>query len=510
MPHSDLPPINLPHVLIVGGGFSGVTAGVQLVRRSPQPLRVTILESAPRIGPGLAYATRDPDHRLNGPTWSHSVDPLRPNDFSAWCEHHGVLREDPEALHTDGNAFVRRGVFGDYLTDCVQQHAVWPVTGSTLTGVQGQACGLHQTGDGCAVTTTDGRTLAANLVLLATGNAPPRLPASLASGLEGHPGVIGNPLDGTRLGQIPSRARVLLLGAGLTALDVQSTLLRRNHQGPITVVSRRGLRPRSYPQPNETLPPAKQTPPLERILGPQPDFLDPAHVEPTARGWLRALRRQIQADHARGHRWHLAFDHLRDTVWQLWPQLPTREQQRFLRSLRTWYDVHRFRAPPPNDVWAEAARSLGKIVHRAARVQAIHSPSASGPLSVQLRSLGGEEFLEEVDVLINCTGLDAAAHAHSNPFLSNLLNEGWLRPDPVGLGFAVDAQCRPLQRNGQVHTAGLRLIGPPTLGTFGDPGGALFIAAQVHRLVPDLLASLGIKASEAPQGAMRSETPRFT
>lgn len=508
MPHSHFPPKNLPHVLIVGGGFSGVTAGVQLVRRSPQPLRVTILESSPRIGPGLAYATRDPDHRLNGPTWGHSVDPLRPHDFSAWCERHGVLREDPEALHTDGNAFVRRSVFGDYLTDCVQEHAVWSATGSTLTGVQGQASGLHRAGNGFAVTTTEGRDLNADLVLLATGNAPPRLPASLAPRVAGHPGVIGNPLDGTRLRQVPSHARVLLLGAGLTALDVQSTLLRRNHQGPITVVSRRGLRPRPYPQPSETLARAVQAPPLERILGPRPDFLDPARVPPTVRSWLHALRQQIQADHAQGQRWHQAFDQLRDTVWQLWPLLPTREQQRFLRTLRTWYDVHRFRAPPPNDAWAEAARSLGKIVHRAARVQAIHTPSASGPLSVQLRGLGGQVSFEDFDVLINCTGLDAAAHASSNPFLRNLLDEGWLRPDPVGLGFAVDAQCRAIGRDERVHT-GLRLIGPPTLGTFGDPGGAMFIAAQVHRLVPDLLASLGIPADGAQLGALRPETPSF-
>jgi hypothetical protein len=35
------------------------------------------------------------------------------------------------------------------------------------------------------------------------------------------------------------------------------------------------------------------------------------------------------------------------------------------------------------------------------------------------------------------------------------------------------------------------MIGLPTAGRFGDPLGAMYIAAQVYRTVPDMLQRLG-------------------
>ena len=52
------------HILIVGGGASGVLMATHLLS-AHKKLRVTILESANLLGCGLAYSTRDPDHLLN-------------------------------------------------------------------------------------------------------------------------------------------------------------------------------------------------------------------------------------------------------------------------------------------------------------------------------------------------------------------------------------------------------------------------------------------------------------
>ena len=119
-------------ITIVGGGFSGVSAAVQLVRHSPLPLAITLIEPRERVGPGLAYATHDPDHRLNGPTWIHSIDPVDGEHFTRWCEQQGVFEADPQAVQPNGAAFVRRSVFGAYLEDMVRTHAHWAPTGSTI------------------------------------------------------------------------------------------------------------------------------------------------------------------------------------------------------------------------------------------------------------------------------------------------------------------------------------------------------------------------------------------
>ena len=55
--------------------------------------------------------------------------------------------------------------------------------------------------------------------------------------------------------------------------------------------------------------------------------------------------------------------------------------------------------------------------------------------------------------------------------------------------FEVDAQCRPIGRDG-APTPGLRIVGPPSAGSLGDPLGVPFIAPQIRRMIPGILAEL--------------------
>lgn len=479
-------------VTIVGGGFSGVSTAVQLVRHSPVPLAITLVEARERVGPGLAYATHDPDHRLNGPTWVHAVDPVDGEDFTRWCEKNGVFQADPQALQPNGTAFVRRAVLGAYLEDQVRRHASWPATGSTIRTLQDRAVHAWQSNDEEVTTVTEhGQTLTADLLVLATGNAEPRLQAPLNPALARHPGVIENPLVTARLLGIARDARVLIIGSGLTSLDVVSTLQRQGHTGGIVVVSRRGLRPRAQPLANGMAvhPVGRQN--LDRLLGPAPAFL--TQVKPELRTWIRALRAEIREALARGDNWNLPFDDLRDSVWQLWPTLPAAQQRRFLRSVRTWYDVHRFRSPPQTEAINNDALAAGRVVHIAARLQSLSAASDAHRIEALLQPAGGSgagAFTDSFDVVVNCTGLDATARTAGNPLLRTLVDHGTLRADACGIGYAVDPDCRVITAHGETLSR-IRLIGPPTLGTFGDPGGAMFIAAQIHRMLPDVFGVLG-------------------
>jgi uncharacterized NAD(P)/FAD-binding protein YdhS len=481
-------------ITIVGGGFSGVCIAIQLVRTATTPLAITLIEQQQRVGPGLAYTTADPDHRLNGPTWSHSVDPLDAGHFARWCEAHRIFERDPQALRPDGTAFARRGDYGDYLEDTLRSYATDSPSGSTITRLRDLATGTREDGDSVTTFTASGLTLESDLLILATGNALPKLQAPLDATLAKHPGVIENALDAPKLLGIPQDARVLLIGSGLTALDVLSTLLRQAHTGQMVVVSRRGLRPR--PPSTSPVTPASGRELLDRILGPAPAFLTDATVKPTLHSWVRALRARIRVVQAQGGSWHAAFDDLRDSVWQLWPRLPTAQKRRLLKKMRTWYDVHRFRAPPQNDAIVNAAQAAGRVTYRAARLQAVTPVAGTRSLQVDFTATDGTTSHEVFDVIVNCTGLDVASRAAANPLLSALLQQGWLTPDDCGIGFAVDNTCRIIGADGQARKR-VRLIGPPTLGTFGDPAGALYITAQIHRILPDILDALSAKNSVA-------------
>jgi len=487
-------------VTIVGGGFSGASAAIQLVRASPMPLAITIVEPRETAGPGLAYSATDPDHRLNGPTWSHSVVPDDAGHFTRWCESRSILRHDPEALAADGNIYVRRRDYGGYLADALRAHAHWPATGSGIAHLRDRAASVEVRPARAVLRTASGRALESELLVVATGNPLPRLQAPFARSLADHPSVIENPLETTRLARIDPQARVLVVGSGLTALDIVSTLVRAGHRGKVVVASRRGLRPRPQP-PTARSGGAAQVPvaaeavaaadtpvPLERIMGAVPGFLL-RDAPPTLRGWVRTLRARIREVEAQGESWHKGFDELRDVVWRAWPLLPVGEQRRFLRRMRPWYDVHRFRAPPQNDALVRAAEAHGGVEFRAARLLSVEARKA-GSLEVRFtgRDAAGER-VECFDAIVNCTGLDVAAGLRANPFLASLVEDGWLRVDEAGIGFAVDANCRAIGADGRANPA-LRLIGPPTAGTFGDPLGAMFIAVQIWRMLPDALAHL--------------------
>ena len=118
-------------IAIVGGGFSGASTAVQLVRRSFAALDITVVEPRARVGGGLAHSSDEPDHRLNGQPRSHNIDPIDEGMFVRWCEAHGAFVADPDARLPNDTMFMRRAVFRAFLEDTVAQHAAWP-TGSSI------------------------------------------------------------------------------------------------------------------------------------------------------------------------------------------------------------------------------------------------------------------------------------------------------------------------------------------------------------------------------------------
>jgi uncharacterized NAD(P)/FAD-binding protein YdhS len=463
-----------------------------MVRATPRPLSICLIEPG-EPGQGMAYSTPDPDHRLNAPAQAHSVMAADIMHFSRWARASGLAEQDPEALWPDGGAYFRRRDFAAYLAEALAEHSHWAATGSTITHLRDRVTAARPSDPGKVLTLASGAEIAAKMVVLATGNPAPRLPTPLTGTWSEDPRIVENPFRPGCLAELDPASCVVVLGTGLTALDVIATLLAQGHEGQITALSRRGLRPRALPP----SPPAmafglgaqdKVSPTLflDRVLGMAPDFIPKA---PKLVEWLRALRRQVARSVAEGSDWYPPFDALRDSLWQLWPRLPLDQQRRFVRQLRPWYDAHRFRAAPQTGARIEAAIKAGQVRYQAARLLDLTSEGSA--LSLTLRPRGHHTPTQmTADVLINATGLDTAAGIAANPLLKGLVDEGQARPDPLALGLEVDLQGRVIGQDGRPDPT-LRAIGPPTLGTFGDPIGAIYIAIQIHRFLPAIFSDLG-------------------
>jgi uncharacterized NAD(P)/FAD-binding protein YdhS len=83
-----------------------------LRRPHASPTRLVLIERGPRIGRGIAFATRDFPYLLNVPTGRMSANPDDPLEFLRF-----VQRRQPDV---DAESFVPRAWYGDYLEESLR------------------------------------------------------------------------------------------------------------------------------------------------------------------------------------------------------------------------------------------------------------------------------------------------------------------------------------------------------------------------------------------------------
>jgi uncharacterized NAD(P)/FAD-binding protein YdhS len=410
LPVDEPSPRHGREVVIVGGGLSGVAAAYHLLRRGGPDLRLTMIERGPWIGRGLAYGVDSEVFRLNVPASKMSLDPEAPGDFVAWAGAEAA----PEA-------FLPRARYGAYvvarLADAIRKSR------AKLRVVRGHVSGADATG----VQLGDGTRLAAEVVVLATGLAPRLAPSAFPDDAR-----IIDAWDECAIAALPRTGRLLILGAGLTALDVVALLESQAFAGAVTIASRRGLLPRPHLSP----------------LGAAPALA--AEVVASAPRRLRALlcwgRSLVRDYERRGLPWQHAIDALRPHVGGLWRELPPADRRRFARSVRPFWEVMRHRAPADAHALVERWRSDGRLELIAAGVASCR-PSARG-LEVVLRLPGGATRVEIYDRIVRCIGPALERAETDSPLLHDLIATGHAAADPAGLGIVTDAEGRVVDARG--------------------------------------------------------------
>lgn len=472
-------------VVIAGGGYSAVAFVCQWLSAlrarggSLAALAITVVEPREQLGAGVAYSTADIDHRINAPALGHMALAHNPSDFQDWFLAHGGLERDPDARRGEAY-FPRRRVFAEYLAQLIR-----PFQASGQVRHWRDIVDVVQPSDAngpLMVRLRSGVQLPADLLVIATGHLPVQTPAFVTPAARAAEAWIAQPWRADALRALPRHARIMLLGTGLTAADVLATLARQGHGGAVLAVSRRGLRPQARPPP----PPLGETPVsiLERLRRPVPEFLHSADGRVTVRQLLRALRARIRRDVAQGRLWYEAFDDLRDALHRLWPQLSARDQRRFQRHLKPWYDTYRYRMPPQTGHVAATAEREGRLMTLAARVLLVNVDGPAG-LIVKLQRRGSDlTTLERFDAVVNCTG--PAHDQRLSPLLEGMLTSGMARVHASGIGLDVNRAAELVDRKG-VANPRIRVIGPPAAGALGDSIGAVFICAHIERLVDELL-----------------------
>ncbi|PLR39659.1 FAD-dependent oxidoreductase [Chimaeribacter californicus] len=454
-----------PRVVIVGGGFTGTALAIHLARLSPEGLEITLVEPRPLPGHGVAYSAQDPAHRINVPAGRMFLSAEEQGDFERWYQSSPAFADDPGARWEDGKLYPQRSAFGRYVAEKFLEAAT--TTPSTLRHLHDRATRLH----GHTVETAGGVQLRADAVVLAISHPPPAVPGAVAQALARHPSLIADPWQPGAFDSIGGRDRVAIIGTGLSMADVVASLHRRGHRGPITAFSRRGLLPR---------------PNARGDYAPWP-LRSPALPTLSLRGWLRRTRQEIAAAAEQGISWQAVLDDVRAHGQQIWPSLSLADQQRFLRHLRPWWDVHRYRIAPQVAAVIAEAQAQGRLQVLAARLKQIAPDGEAASLILQHRH-GGNEPLQ-VDRVIVTTGPAHGALLESQPLLHQLAQQGVVQADPLGLGILVNEQAETLNRQGEANPH-LLVAGPAARGRFGELMGLPQVAEHAEAVARRLLHTL--------------------
>jgi uncharacterized NAD(P)/FAD-binding protein YdhS len=423
-------PSPIARVAIIGAGFSGTLQAINLIRHDGP--RALLIERHTRIARGVAYSTIHPDHLLNVRASNMSALPDDPDHFVRW-----LARNDCGGHQ----GFARRTDYGRYLTELLR--TTRDAHPDRLTIVEATAVDVAFVDGRPRVLLAEGDAIDADAAILALGNLPPHDPPGFAdSGLP--PDLYAaDPWAGDVVEGLGPRDTVVTVGTGLTMIDVALMLDSRGFAGRLIALSRRGLAPRAHqdgPMPGPGLP--------ERPLA-------------TGSALLHEVR-----DRARAIGWHAAVDELRPHTQGMWHNAPPEEQQRFLRHLRPWWDVHRHRLAPQVFTRIERMKAEGRLEIAAGKLAGW--TRAGDGIDLSWRPRGGDATVTtHARRVINCTGTQGDVTRTHEPLLRNLLARGLIRPDPRMLGLEVTAQAETIGADGTPNPR-LLALGPMTRGAFWE------------------------------------------
>ncbi len=297
-------------VAIVGAGASGTLVAVNLLRLAN--VRVILIDPTEH-GRGIAYATRDEKHLLNVPACGMSGLADDPDDLLVWCAERG--------MNVGRRDFLPRGLYGDYLRALLARFdragRVQLLRARVENVVEPPFHG------GVRITLGDGSELSADAAVLAVGNAAPS-PVRAVSEL-GSAEIVQDPWSPGELARLRDAKRVVIVGAGLSAVDVATSLASQDPDVRICAVSRHGRLPLAH--------------------APQCGAPRELHLTPGAplceitRAVAAGLEREPAA-------WREVIDSMRPVTPALWQGLSVADRERFESDLRWWWDIHRHRLAP--------------------------------------------------------------------------------------------------------------------------------------------------------------------
>ncbi|MDH1256824.1 MULTISPECIES: FAD/NAD(P)-binding protein [Pseudomonas] len=455
-------------LVIIGAGFSGAVTAVHFLQVCKPGTRVVLLNRSGEMARGLAYGTNSSRHLLNVPAGNMTALIDQPDHFLRFCE--------TRLPGTSSGSFVPRKLYGEYLSGLLAEAEHHCRDGVSFERITTEAHGIEADKAKARIRIADGREILADHVILAFGNFSPFNPV-----ITSIPRAVGrylaDPWSGEIEVPIDPRAPVLLLGAGLTALDVALTLDQQGHTGPVYMLSRRGVQPL----------PHRTSGHVDSIAGDVVQSL--LASDPTVRSYLRHMRSLVRVAAKDGVDWRDVVAAVRPITAQLWTRLNETERRRFLRHVQVYWDAHRHRVAPASYAAFSAQMAQGRLKPVAGRIQDIEALPNGLRVQVGVRGTATIESLE-VSHIINCTGPNSNLARVDDRLISQLRQAGLIRLDTLGLGICVDEALSVQDAQGD-PVSWLSYVGPMLKAQYWEATAVPELRRYARDLARRIAAKIG-------------------
>lgn len=462
----------MSRIVVIGGGFSGAMTAVNIARLADHPVHITVVNDDRSVGRGVAYALRRPEYLLNVAARNMSAFPDEPDHFLQWLQTRSEFGSMSELELRE--RFIPRQIYGDYLSSIVQHHlrSLGGRTAVTADFVVGEAIDIEPREPGCAVRLADGSEIAADRVVLATGNeSPASLPGSET--LADHPAWVANPWQPweDRLAKldVDAGASVVILGTGLTAVDIVITLRAIGWMGSIHTVSRHGWFPHAHFRGIE-----------------YPEF--PPTVDLAALGLdglLGLIQKHCGILNERNANPAIIVDKLRPHTQRIWSAFSLEDRLAFTRHHAARWSVYRHRIAPVLHAQITGSQLTGQLRVHAASIENLEASRDR----ILVHLAGRQPLLGHL--VINATGPSTTFTKTRSVLLQNLFRRGLVAPDETNMGVRVDPDHTVVTADGN-RSPWLLALGPLLKGTYWETIAVPELRGQARRVAETVLGNADV------------------
>jgi uncharacterized NAD(P)/FAD-binding protein YdhS len=452
---------------IIGGGFSGTLAAVQLIEQSVEPLEIILSNEKRSFNRGIAYGSYNDKHILNVISSKMSAFPAKPDHFLDWVMGREEFREQDRAIIS--HSFLSRNLYGEYLAELWKEALKLAASKMILVTVVHDRVVKMEPGEDTAVLRfKTNQPCTVDACVLATGNLLPRNPNIPNTVFYSSPNYFRNPWEAKVIKGLRADLPVLIIGNGLTMVDTVIGLLESGFEGNICSISPHGF---------NILP--------HKHIGIKYSKLS-AEVKTGASllELVRLVNKHRKDLQKLGFSAEPVIDALRPYTQALWRGFTEQERGLFtIRLLHLW-TVTRHRIPLHIHEKIRNLQKTDRIQTIAGRI--LNLSEFNHHVVVDYLDKESKEAKKiSVSRVINCTGPQTNLFTLENEFLNECAVSGVVMQDALHLGIAANPSTfRVLDGEGREH---------PRLYTLGSNlKGELWESTAVGelRVQAEILANL--------------------